>query len=111
MQDFSKNVYFGYVYDEGGIHRGKHYPAVVLEGADAVAKFVCNPETMGSDKMVTDALDIMMFSTYGVFINKVGEYANPHEASFLIEKVKEEQLRAFGNDEEEEYDEKEMEDV
>lgn len=90
-----KDVYFGYVYGDGGIHKGNHSPMVVLEGANAVAKFVCNKDTIGNDKLVTDTLDRMMFSTYGIYINEVGRNVDPEEVNDLIEKVKNAQSKIF----------------
>lgn len=98
-----KDVYFGYVY-EGSIHEGRHYSMVVLEGSEAVAKFVCDPKTIGNDKMITDVLDRMMFSTYGIYINQKGKYGDPNEIDKLIEKVIEEQSKMFENDNKENND-------
>lgn len=95
QKQLRKDVYFGYVYDKGGISNGQHYPMVVLEGSDAVAKFVCDAKTIGNDKIITDTLDRMMFSTYGIYINEVGRNVNPDEVDELVEKIKEAQSKIF----------------
>lgn len=95
QKQLKQDVYFGYVYDSDGFRGGKHYPMVVLEGGDAVASFVCNPDTIGNDKMITDTLDRMMFNTYGIYINEVGKNVTPEEVNNLIEKVKIAQSKIF----------------
>lgn len=88
FQSLPAKQYLGYIIEADDTYG----PARPLKNAEEVAQFVCNPDYIGNNKMVTNMLDQLVLSTYGCFVNRFADCVEEQEKNELLDAVKAIQL-------------------
>ena len=83
MSNYEDKTYLGYVYDKNGYHNG----AIELIGITDVVNFVCNPDTVNNDKIVTDIMDELILNTFGYFVDRFGTNVSNEEKRILLSSI------------------------